>query len=324
MTEKDNLLRVIRRDHPAWVPYGVESEVFLVSPIIERPLVTAKDDWGVSWALSESSPESGTAPVPGDYVITDISHWKEQISFPDVDHYDWSKIVQDWDRKPIDIRAINREEHLVTGALDMGIFERMSLLMGMEELMVNVVLEPELLADMADAIADYNIRVIRKFHSIYPVDMIRYGDDWGCQKQLMMSPEAWRRIWKPAVKKIYDVIHSYGMLIFQHSCGYIEPIIPDIVEMGADIWDPCQPCNNLKRIKELYGDRLTFCGGIDSQFVLEKENVTQEEVRREVRRRIDEMGAGGGYLARPSHYIPYRQYVMDAMLDEIRQYGRYQ
>ena len=97
----------------------------------------------------------------------------------------------------------------------------------------------------------------------------------------------------------------------------------DIVEMGADIWNPCQPCNDLAGLKRRFGGRIAFCGGIDSQFVLDRPGVTPDEVRAEVRRRIDELSAGGGYIAAPSHSVPYDQALIDAMNDEIAVYGCY-
>jgi hypothetical protein len=92
--------------------------------------------------------------------------------------------------------------------------------------------------------------------------------------------------------------------------------------MGADIWNPCQPCNDLEVLKADHSGKIAFCGGIDSQFVLDRPGVTPENVRREVRLRIDEMAAEGGYIAGPSHGVPYRQELIDAMNDEIRTYGR--
>jgi hypothetical protein len=112
-----------------------------------------------------------------------------------------------------------------------------------------------------------------------------------------------------------------GILINQHSCGRVEEIIPDIVEMGVTIWNPCQPCNGLAGLKTEFAGRLAFCGGIDSQFVLDRPGVTTEEVRAEVRRRIDEL-AEGGYIAAPSHEVPYEPAVAEAMNDEIVRYER--
>jgi uroporphyrinogen decarboxylase len=94
-----------------------------------------------------------------------------------------------------------------------------------------------------------------------------------------------------------------------------------MVDMGAQMWNPCQPCNDLARLKRAYGPRIVFCGGIDSQFVLGRPGVTAEEVRAEVRRRIDELADGGGYIAAPSHSVPYDPELLQAMNDEIARYG---
>ena len=92
--------------------------------------------------------------------------------------------------------------------------------------------------------------------------------------------------------------------------------------MGADDWNPCQPCNDLASLKRRFAGRVTFCGGIDSQFVLDRPGVTTEEVRAEVRKRIDDLAEGGGYIAAPSHSVSYQAGVMEAMNDEIRAYGQ--
>ena len=99
-------------------------------------------------------------------------------------------------------------------------------------------------------------------------------------------------------------------------------IFGDLVEMGMDMFNPCQPCNDLAGLKRRYGGQSTFIGGIDSQFVLNRPSVTPDEVRAEVRRRIDEMAAGGGYVAAPSQTVPYDPVILAAMNDEIATYGR--
>ncbi len=91
--------------------------------------------------------------------------------------------------------------------------------------------------------------LIARFHEVADLDMIWYGDDWGTQSDLFLPPNVWRRIVKPHTQRIYACTKERGILINQHSCGRIESIFGDVVEMGADVWNPCQPCNDLAALK---------------------------------------------------------------------------
>jgi len=330
MTPKENMLRVIEHNNPEWVPQGLESVVFLRPPLIERPVTPGFDCWGCEHDLKEEA-RGGTFPKVGGHVIKDFSKWREQINVPDIESYDWSNITirddnpfSEQDGKWIDVNAINRESCIVAGSVEYGLFERSWLLMSMEEAFINYIAEPEEMAELIKVIADYKIALIRKFNSVVKLDMIWYGDDWGHQHQLFLPPESWRSIIKPETQRIYNCMKELGILINQHSCGRIEEVFDDMVEMGVDIYNPCQPCNDLFALKKRCGDKVTFCGGLDSQFVLDRKGVTPEEVRAEVRNKIDGLAAGGGYIATPSHDVPYTQEVMFAMRDEIKNYGRYQ
>ena len=207
------------------------------------------------------------------------------------------------------------------GFVEMGLFERSYLLLGMEEALMAYLTEPALMNDLLGALADYKIALIERFHLAAHLDMLWYGDDWGTQQQLFLPPAVWRRSIKPHTQRIYACLKARGIIVNQHSCGRIEAVAGDIVEMGAEMWNPCQPCNDLAALKRAYGHRIAFCGGIDSQFVLGRPGVTAAEVRGEVRRRIDEMALGGGYIAAPSHDVPYDPALLAAMNDEIEKYG---
>ncbi len=314
MSPKENMLRVIKRDNPRWVPNGMESVIMLGPPVVERPGQDGFDAFRVHWSLEEEA-EGGTYPTHGGHTIKDINKWREQITIPDVSALDWTGIEAK-------AREIDREQHLVQGFVEMGLFERAYLLLGMEEALIAYITEPEEMSAMLTAVADYKIALISKFHEAAKLDMVWYGDDWGTQSELFLPPDVWRRIIKPQNKRIYDCMKERGLIVNQHSCGKIESIFGDMVEIGADIWNPCQPCNDLARLKRDYGDRIAFCGGIDSQFVLARSGITPDEVRAEVRKRIDEMATGGGYIAAPSHGVPYKPEIISAMNDEIAKYGR--
>ena len=312
LTPKENLLRVIRHDNPEWVPYGMESEVMIGPPVVERPGEAGLDSWGVRWALEEGA-HGGTYPAHNGHTITDLHRWREQITIPDVDAMDWASVRRD---------DIDRDEHVVTAFIEFGLFERSYLLLGMNNALMNYVTDTGLMAELVGAVADYKIRLIERFDDAADLDVVWFGDDWGTQQNLFMPPDVWRATIGKHTKRIYDCMKARGIIINQHSCGHIEAVFGDMVEMGADIWNPCQPCNDLAALKKQYAGRIAFCGGIDSQFVLDRPGVTPDEVRAEVRRRIDEMADGGGYIAAPSHGVPYRQEIIDAMTGEIATYGR--
>ena len=314
MSPRENLLRVIHHDNPEWVPNGMESLVTLISPVVERPGMPGKDAFGVEWALEEGA-QGGTYPAHGGHPITDLSIWRDQITIPDIGEIDWSTIEAQ-------ANEIDRETHLVSGFVEMGLFERSYLLLGMDEALMAYITDSVRMEELISAIADYKVALIRKFDDVADLDIVWYGDDWGTQSNLFMPPDAWRRIIKPHTQRIYDCLKDRDIIVNQHSCGKIEAVFADMVDMGADIWNPCQPCNDLAGLKQRFTGKIAFCGGIDSQFVLDRPGVTVNDVRAEVRRRIDDMAEGGGYIASPSHGVPYDPEIIDAMNDEIATYGR--
>jgi hypothetical protein len=315
MQAKENLLRVIRHDGPEWVPCGMETVVTIGPPVVERPNAAGHDAFGVQWSF-EAGAEGGTFPTHGGHTITDLRRWREQLTLPDLDALDWSAARE---------RAgeVDRGSHLVQAFVEMGLFERSYLLLGMEAALMAYLGEPDLMAELVGAIADYKTGLIERMDDDLDLDILWYGDDWGTQDRLFVPPDTWRAVLLPHTQRIYDCAKRRGILVNQHSCGRIEAVFADMVDMGADIWNPCQPCNDLADLKRRFGGRIAFCGGIDSQFVLNRPGVTTAEVRAEVRLRIDQLAAGGGYIAAPSHSVPYDPEIVAAMQDEIATHGRY-
>ena len=170
MQPRENMLRAIRRDRPEWVPCGPEATWTIEPPILERPYSEGYDAFGVHWSY-EADAEGGTYPTPGQPTITDVSCWRDQLMIPDVANADWDCIAQT-------VAPVARDQVLVQGFVHMGLFERSYLLLGMEEALVNYVLQPGAMFELLGALADYKIAVITKFHEVAQLDMIWYGDDW--------------------------------------------------------------------------------------------------------------------------------------------------
>ncbi len=150
-------------------------------------------------------------------------------------------------------------------------------------------------------------------------DCIAVSDDYGTQKGMLMSPGHWREFIKPQLEKIYSMARDNGRKTFHHSCGNIQEIIPDFIELGLDILHPIQPeAMDIVKTKQQFGDKLTFCGGIPTQSVLP--DGTPDQVRNEVRRLKNIMGQAGGYILEPGITVqadvPLENIV--AMIEEAR------
>ncbi|MHA2041009.1 MAG: uroporphyrinogen decarboxylase family protein [Candidatus Thorarchaeota archaeon] len=139
------------------------------------------------------------------------------------------------------------------------------------------------------------------------LDIVQVGDDLGHQDGLIMSPRMYKKLVKPRHKKIYSDIHKRAphVKILYHSCGAVEPMINDLIEVDVDILNPIQPLAKgmeSATLKEKYGDRLTFHGGIDLQRAM-SERGTSEDLRKEVDTRLKALGNDGGYILAPAHNI---------------------
>jgi len=159
------------------------------------------------------------------------------------------------------------------------------------------------------------------------IDVILCGDDLATQNSPFVSLDLYRRYIKPRQKKLYDFIKTKtNAPIFYHSCGAVSSFIPELIEIGVQILNPVQvkaQGMDLGKLKKEFGKQIVFWGGIDTQYVLPFGKPS--EVRDEVRRRIDELAPGGGYVLAAVHNIqadvPPKNII--TMFEEAIQFGRY-
>ena len=187
-------------------------------------------------------------------------------------------------------------------SLGFSLFERAWTLAGMENVLMAMVADVGFAEDLLDRILEFNLAIIENA-CVHDIDIVRFGDDWGQQRGLLMGPELWRRFIKPRFQAMCQAVKSHGKFTMLHCCGKVDEIFPDLIECGLDIFNPFQPeVMDVFDIKRTYGNDLTFYGGISIQRTLPFGTVGQ--VRDEVRRLVDAIGARGGYIASPSHDIP--------------------
>ncbi len=209
-------------------------------------------------------------------------------------------------------------------------FERAYAMQGLEHFLLNMALHP----DFAVALLRKNAEMCKALMGVFleelgdNVDMIKIGDDLGTQHSLMISPAMYRDMLKPIHADFIRFIKERTRArVFFHTDGDVEPLINDFIEMGVDILNPIQTSAgkmaDLVALKENYGDKITFCGAVDTHRVLP--HGTPDEVRAEVRRVIQALAPGGGFMLGAVHTImndvPAENVL--AMVDAVEEYGRY-
>jgi uroporphyrinogen decarboxylase len=200
---------------------------------------------------------------------------------------------------------------------------------GMQEGLMDLLLRPELaeafFERLTDAICRSQELFLREAGDLIDVHFL--GDDFGTQSGTIASPDFLRAVILPRWARIVRVVRTHtAARVFFHSCGAIEPLIPDLIEMGVDVLNPIQlTCTGMEpsALKSKYGREISFWGGgVDTQSVLARGSA--EEVRAEVRRRVSELAPGGGFVFTPVHNIqpgvPSANVV--AAFDEARRSGR--
>jgi uroporphyrinogen decarboxylase len=211
------------------------------------------------------------------------------------------------------------------GGGGVSLFERAWYLRGMEQMFIDWAVNPDFANKLLDKITQVGIERITLMVSA-GVDSFGVGGDVGTQRAMMISPTAWRKWIKPRTAKMIDVARSINPNVFAtfHSDGYIEPIIPDLIEIGVNVVNPIQPeCMDPVEIKRKYGDRITLSGTIGTQTTMPF--ATPDEVRQVVKERIETLAQGGGLILGPTHdfepEVPWENIV--ALYEAIEEYGRY-
>jgi uroporphyrinogen decarboxylase len=181
-------------------------------------------------------------------------------------------------------------------------FERAWSLRGFENFLGDLAGEEKFVYELLEQILGYNMKIIDRALN-YPLDGFFFGDDYGQQNGLLMSPATWRKFIKPCLKTMFEKVKSTGRTVALHSCGNLTAILGDLIDIGLDVYQTVQPeIYGLKNIKEQFGAHLTFWGGISTQKDLPY--ITPKEVKKLAHETIRILGKGGGYIAAPTHQIP--------------------
>ena len=192
------------------------------------------------------------------------------------------------------------EDRFRVFCIGFSLYERAWTLRGMESLMMDFIEHPEFVKELLHAIADYNIAQVKKALS-YDIDAVYFGDDWGQQLGLQMGPHIWQEFIYPELKRMYGTVRDAGKYVFIHSCGDVDELFDDLINIGLNCFNPFQPeVMDVTNLIPQYRGRLTFHGGLSTQKTLPFG--TPEDVRKETRNLMS-LGKNGSYIFSPAHAV---------------------
>lgn len=176
---------------------------------------------------------------------------------------------------------------------------------GMEDAMVRMLTEPILFEAALEQVFNHTYEYCRRFVEACgdALHIFYLGDDFATQRGMMISPKCWRQFLKPRYARLFELGKRAGKFVWFHACGDITAVLPDLIDIGMDVWETVQlhtlPLSAVE-LKHEYGKHITFFGAISTQRLPFN---SPDGVRAEVVRVIEALGKGGGYICGPDHHI---------------------
>lgn len=275
-----------------------------------------EDEWGIRWRWVQNA-AGGRYTEIAVHPLADLAD-PGQVRIPDFTRTErYAKCVE--------LVRNHGRECCIVGSIVCTLFELSWYLRGLTRVMQDMCLNKDFLHAYLDRLLPWALEAGARLVQS-GVDIIYFGDDFGSQNNLLISPEMFREFFKPRYAKLCERLRQINpnIRIAYHSCGYILPIIDDFVDIGLDILNPVQPrAMDPSEIKKRFGSRLTLWGTVDEQRVLPFGSPA--EVAAEVRLRLRTMAPGGGFILAPAHNVQADTPLANilAIYETARTHGRY-
>jgi len=279
----------------AWMDYTEE----VLEETDETKLVRNANGAVLRWWKNKS----GT-PEHVDFLVKDRAGWEEHIrphlTAPDAPER----------RCNLDVyRAARdkcRDRDLYFCWCGVNVFECLHPMCGHENMLIGMIDDPEWIKDMVAVYAELILGIQEVcFSKVGPPDGIFFFEDMGFKHKPFMSPKMYAELIQPAHQRTFEFAHARHLPVIVHSCGYVEPLVPGLIEAGMDCLQAMEvkAGMDLLRLKKAYGDRIVFMGGMDIRAL---ETNDPAAVRDELESKLPVAMAGGGYVLHSDHSIPTR------------------
>lgn len=276
-----------------------------VQPRYNSDLSLAYDWWGAGFDTREEGYFVGDSPLAADDDL-------DAFAWPDPGAHG---LLDDAARIVATDRA-SSSPHFIAPNFGWALFERAWSLRGFQNFFVDMPRDPGYAAALLDRIADIQVALAHRFVAL-GVDGGYFGDDYGGQANMLLSPRMWRTFIKPRLARMFAPFVEAGLPVILHSDGRIDPILPDLVEIGLTVYNPVQPeVTDHAALHAQFGETLAYYGGVSTQTVMPFG--TPQEVREAVFAAAHALAPQGtGLMIGPSHRmmsdIPMEN--VDALLD---------
>ncbi len=227
------------------------------------------DEWNCGWSRSDVKNMGLVTEHP-------LDDWEKLDSFqwPDPDNPDFYKGMND--------RFENSDNKYIMTSLFMVLFERLHSLRGFENLLSDLYLEKEKIAELADRVVEFDIKIIENIAALFPdkIDGIMFSDDWGTEQNLIINPELWEEFFQHRYSKIFSACKKAGWHVWLHSCGRINKIVDNLIHLGVDVLNLQQPTLlGIEDFGKQFAGKVCFHSLCDIQKTLpfkNKQEITEE------------------------------------------------
>ncbi len=269
--------------------------------------VPSRDLWGSLWVRYNDEHK-------GQVVFYPLANWASLTAYRPPDTASPEIIAK------VARRIEENDDRKYTLADGDTLWQRIYYLRGFQAANEDLLVEPERLTELRDLILEVILRRLERLGELDGLDGVHFRDDWGTQQALLIRPPLWRELFKPAYAKMFEVVRRAGKHVWFHSDGVIDPILPDLIELGTNVLNPQCNCMPRERLAELIADKACLLGDLDRQWTLPRG--TPQDVRAAVREDVDTYGRlQGGLIARGEIAGDVPLANVEAMLDEMTHYG---
>ncbi len=283
MTEKENYLRFLKGEDVGFAPQF--NFMWMTGPSIlykdRNPDQSGFDFYGVEYEVSLDA-GGGFIPIPGQFLLDDITRWRDVIHNPDLSDVDWEAMAKK------DLERFDRSKEPVCANFIPGFFQCLINFMGFTEGLCAIYEEPEEVQALMEYITDFYCMVAQKMVEYYQPDMMWLPDDVCTERSPFISKESYDELFMPSIARYAKVFLDAGIPVQIHCCGQCMDFIDGWVKAGITGWDPAQISNDLLAIHQKYGKKLAINGGWDSSGVVSRLDVTDEMLIQEVRNWCDQ------------------------------------